>query len=86
MRSNPELVERDLVGMHLVEKCIGWSNNEAISHLHEMIYIECHLGLEAIGWIHPSDLNVLSINVLPNNFVQLLLVRQEMARGIQGVS
>jgi hypothetical protein len=76
MRTNLELAKRDLEGMHPVAKSIGWSDNEAISHLHEMLCIEGHLGLELAGWIYPSDLNVLSVNVLPNDPVQLLLVHR----------
>jgi len=86
MRSNPKLAKMDPEGMHPVAKCIGWPDNEAISHLHEMLCIEGHLGFEAMGWIHSGDLNALSVNVLPNDIVQLLLVWQEMVGGIQGVS
>lgn len=80
MRTNMELAKRYLEGMHPMAKCIGWSDNEVISHLHEMLYIEGHLGLEAIGWICTSDLNVLFVNILPNDPIQLLFVRQEMVR------
>ena len=86
MKTNLELAKRDLEGVHPVAKSTGWSDNEAISHLHEMIYIECHLGLEPTTWIYPSDRIVLPVNVLPNDHVQLLLVWQEMVGGIQGVS
>jgi len=56
-----------------------------ISHLHEMLYIEGHLVLESTGWIYPSDLNVLIVNLLSNDPVKLLLVWWRMAKGIQGV-
>lgn len=86
MRTNSKLSKRDPQGMHPLAKSIGWSDNEAISHLHKMFCIECHLGLEPARWIYQRDLNALSINVLPNDTVHLLLVRQEMAKGAQGIS
>jgi hypothetical protein len=67
MRTNPELAERDPEGMHPMAKCIGQPDNEATSHLHDMFNIKSHLGLETMRWIHPDDLNVLFVNVFPND-------------------
>lgn len=85
MRTNSKLAKRDSEGVHPMAKSIGWYDNEAISHLHGIPCIEGQFGFEPIGWIYLSDLNVLSINVLPNDLVHLLLVQWEMARGVQGV-
>lgn len=75
MRTNSKLVERDPTDVYPMTKIIAWFDNEVISHLHETFCIKVNLGLEPVGWIYPSDLNVLSINVLANDHVQLLLVR-----------
>jgi hypothetical protein len=85
MRTNLEPIERDPEGVHLVAKCIGWFDNGAISHFHVMLCIEDHLGFELVWWIYSGDLNVLSVNVFSNDPIELLVVRQEMTRGIQGV-
>ncbi len=39
----------------------------------------------ALKAIYPGDLNVLSFNILSKNPIKILLVQQEMARGIQRV-
>lgn len=64
MRTNLELVERDLDGMHPLTKCISWFDNDAVFYLHEMFSIKGHLGLEAMGWIHPNDLDVPFVSLL----------------------
>jgi hypothetical protein len=44
MRSNPKLPKWDLEGMHIVLKCVGSLNNNAISQLRKVLCIEGHLG------------------------------------------
>ena len=42
-RTKLELAYRDPEGVHTVEKCLSWSDNEVISHLHKILCIEGHL-------------------------------------------
>lgn len=56
---------------------------EAVYELHEDLYIKGHLSSQIPKGGNPSDLDILHINILPNNPIYLVLIRQEATRSIQ---
>ena len=75
VRSNLELSERDPNSMHLMLEGIGGSNNVSIYDLQKVLSVEGHLWALSSRRIDPCSLNVLPVDVLPDDFVEFLLVR-----------
>jgi hypothetical protein len=72
MKTHFELAEWNAKGMHPVTKCILGSNNESVSQLQKVLSVEGHLWAQPSPRVDPSDLDKLSVNVIPDDLVQLL--------------
>lgn len=85
VRPNSKLLEEDSKGMHpMLERVLG-SDDESILDLHAMLCVEGLFWTQPIGRVGPCSLNVSSVNILLNNFIQLLLIGKEVAWSIQRV-
>jgi hypothetical protein len=68
--------------MHPVLKHARGEHHEVVSKLQELLYIKDHLGSQTPKRGDPSDLDKPHINILPNNPIHLLLIKQEATRSI----
>ena len=68
--------------MHPVFERVLGSDNESVSDLQEVFYIEGHLLAQPPRQVNPCDLNKLSVDILFNDPIQLLSARKEVAGGI----
>ena len=85
VRSDSELPEGDSKGMHpMLERVLG-SDDEPIPDLQAMLRVEGHFLTQPIGRIGPCSLNVSSVNILLNDFIQRLLIGKEVVWSIQRV-
>ena len=68
--------------MHPVFERVLGSDNESVSDLQEMLYVEGHLLAQPVRWVNPCDLNKLSIDILFDDPIKLLSAGKELAGGI----
>ena len=69
--------------MHPMLEGIGGSSDESISDLQEVLGVEGHLWAQVARRIDPCSLNVLPVDVFPDDFVEFLLVWKKVPRGVQ---
>ena len=69
--------------MHPMLEGILGSNNESISDLQKVLSVEGHLWAQIARRIDPCSLNVLPVDVLPDDFDEFLLVWKKVPQGIQ---
>ena len=85
VRTDSELPEGDSKGMRPMLERVLRSDDEPILDLQAVLRVEGHFWAQPIGRIDPCSLNVSSVNIILNDFIQLLLIGKKMARSIQRV-
>lgn len=71
--------------MHPMLERVLRSDDEPILDLQAVLCVEGHFWAQPIGRIDPCSLNVSSVNIILNDFIQLLLIGKKMARSTQRV-
>jgi hypothetical protein len=71
--------------VHPMSECARGSNNDVVSQLRELLYIEDHLGIKPSRWVKPSDLDILPVDVIFDNHIHLQLIQKKMSRGTQRI-
>jgi hypothetical protein len=72
--------------MHPMSKPIRQAHYEVVSKPREVLCIKGHFGPQTSKRVDPSALDILPVNILPNNPIHLLLIRQEVTKSIQKIS
>jgi hypothetical protein len=69
--------------MRPVSKRARGLHYEAVFEVHEMLCLKGHLWSQTPMGSDQSDLNIPLVNILPDNPIHLLLIRQEVTKTLQ---